>query len=73
MVSRSATLEATLDELRTAGYSPTWEQGRKHIKIHVEGLPPITVSGTSSDANAAKVARRAVRKIMAQNQLTPQR
>ncbi len=63
-------VQATLDELTAAGYvGATWERG-KHIKIRVAGLPPITVSGSPSDRHAANQARRAVRKIIAQNKLT---
>ena len=70
---RSETLVATLEELRKAGFVPTYEHGGKHIKIRAEGLPPITVSASASDCYAAKQARRTVRKIIAQNPLTTPR
>ncbi len=64
---RNEPLEATIDELRKAGYSPTWQQGRKHFKVRAAGLPAIAVGCSSSDCNAAKQARRTVRRIIAQN------
>lgn len=67
------TLEATLDELRLAGFTPTYEQGRKHYCVRATGLPPIAVSATPSDGNAYKAARRLVRRIIAQSRLTPSR
>lgn len=74
MSRRVETLEVTLAALRTAGYLPTWAySGGGHIKIHASGLPPITVSSTPGDVNAARQASRTVRKIIARNQLTPAR
>ena len=60
------TLDATLEELRAAGYAPVFAIG-KHWKVKCEGLPPIVGSLTPSDCNADKVARRRVRQIIAQN------
>jgi hypothetical protein len=62
---RNEALDATLEELRAAGYAPEVTYGR-HIKVSAKGLPPIIVSVTSSDVHAGAVARRQARKIIAQ-------
>ena len=60
-------LNVTLAELRLAGYTNPVIVRNNHWKIKVDGLPPITVSVTASDPMAVYMARRTVRKIIAQN------
>lgn len=59
-------LAVTIAELKAAGYSPVVIRN-KHWKIKCDGLPPITVSVSASDPMAVHMARRTVRKVLAQN------
>jgi hypothetical protein len=68
MARQNEPLEATLDELRKAGFVPVEMHKRGgHWKIKCNGLPPITCSATAGDINAANQARRTTRRILAQN------
>ena len=64
MIRNSEPLEATLAELKAAGFAPVICRG-KHWKVKCDGLPPITVSVSSSDPMAVHMARRTVKKIIA--------
>lgn len=67
MSRKDEALGVTLAELKAAGFVPNVQRnGGGHWKVKCVGLPPITVSVSSSDANACHMARRTVRKILAQ-------
>jgi hypothetical protein len=66
MARNDESLAVTVHELKLAGFVPVVSRS-KHWKIKCDGLPPITVSVSASDPMAVHMARRTVRKIMAQN------
>ena len=57
--------QATLRVLRDAGYEPSIEQSKRHLKIRASGLPMIVCSLSASDwrsrMSAETLARRLIR------------
>lgn len=65
---KSEPLDVTIAELKAAGFDPVViRNGGGHWKVKCVGLPPISVSVSAGDVMAVHMARRTVRKILAQN------
>lgn len=70
-MARNDPLEATLTELRAAGFKPDVTRERGHWKVKCPGLPLIACSVSPSDINATRQAIRLVRKIIARALTAP--
>jgi hypothetical protein len=62
-------LSVTTDELKQAGIPYRIEQGSKHFKVKVNGLPQIVCSRSPSDRRSEIAARSLVRRLIRQNGL----